>query len=702
MGPLEILESPAWRPLTWTLLHFAWQGAVVALVWLALFRLTRGNRTQFRYLLGLAGMFLMAVCPVATFLVLESEAGRQESHKTIAPMLARSVADVPKTVPLPTTRLEGLRDVPAVDSAAAPWRLDVTGRIGDVQPYLLGGWIVGLVFFSGRLLLGVVGAKRLGRGRLALSGEMARRTAAIAGRLGFRAVPRVFSAKAAREAVVTGLLRPIVLLPAAWLVEMPPEVLEAVVAHELAHIRRYDLWLNVFQRLVETLLFYHPAVWWLSRRVRLAREMCCDEMAAAATGERVVYATALELAARKRLEPAKSLLEVALGVTRMTLLDRVRNILGLAARHEQARWWPAAILTLLVPPAIWLASMAAATSAQEKKPAEASPLSPAEKPSQKPAAVHSWDWAATSGSIPADAKARHTATALLRISLDDPAMRGSAVPTDRTRFDIYRNTQAQLLQCGIVLRAALKNPAVAKLPSVQRQMAAGDAKEWLAERLKVTFPGDAEIMKVSIRSDDRKEAVTLVNAVVDGYMAAFGSSDHEKLRQRLSEVEKYCDVKMQEMRGKQDQLMRMVKNAGSSRVDVLNVQQKLVLEQLALYRSEMARSVFEVKHCQADLEGQEALLKDAKLDERGPILKEINRLKAVIATMTKQNADMANRLQDMIEEAKQFGRTSVAVEMLRSDIKNLETVLASFSSEREKLRVEINTPPRVTLLEHAE
>ena len=113
----------------------------------------------------------------------------------------------------------------------------------------------------------------------------------------------------------------------------------------MAHIRRLDLWVNLFQRFLETLLFYHPAVWWLSHRVRLAREMCCDELAAAATGERVVYASALELAARKRLRPAGSFLEVALGVTRMTLLKRVRNVLGLAAQGEHAaaggrrRYW---------------------------------------------------------------------------------------------------------------------------------------------------------------------------------------------------------------------------------------------------------------------------------------------------------------------------------------------------------------------------
>ncbi len=74
-----------------------------------------------------------------------------------------------------------------------------------------------------------------------------------------------------------------VLLPAALLTGMPAELLEAVIAHELAHIRRLDLWVNLGQRVVETLLFYHPAVWWLSARVRREREVCCDEAAAGAT-----------------------------------------------------------------------------------------------------------------------------------------------------------------------------------------------------------------------------------------------------------------------------------------------------------------------------------------------------------------------------------------------------------------------------------
>ena len=74
-------------------------------------------------------------------------------------------------------------------------------------------------------------------------------------------------------------------------------MIEAIIAHELAHIRRWDLWVNLLQRIIETLLFYHPAVWWLSSRIRLEREMCCDEIAARCF-DRVLYARSLESVAK--------------------------------------------------------------------------------------------------------------------------------------------------------------------------------------------------------------------------------------------------------------------------------------------------------------------------------------------------------------------------------------------------------------------
>jgi hypothetical protein len=166
-------------------------------------------------------------------------------------------------------------------------------------------------------------------------------------------LPRVFLSRAVSEALVVGFWRPIVLVPAAWASDMPLVVLEAIVAHELAHIRRFDLWVNLLQRLVEALLFYHPAVWWVSRQLRLEREMCCDELAVAATGRRVEYAETLELVARERLAGVRPALAAGIrGESNMKLLARVKNVLGGPA-GETGGLWPAGVLAVLLPLGLW-------------------------------------------------------------------------------------------------------------------------------------------------------------------------------------------------------------------------------------------------------------------------------------------------------------------------------------------------------------
>ena len=153
-----------------------------------------------------------------------------------------------------------------------------------------------------------------------------------------------------------GLLRPLVLIPAAWVTEMPLDMLEAVIAHELAHLRRRDLWVNLIQRLAETLLFYHPAIWWLSRRLRTERELCADELAVAVTGRRLEYAQALEqVAHRRQAEIRPALAAFMRGETNMRVLERVRNVLGLAG-GERSRLWPVGIVALALPVALWVAA----------------------------------------------------------------------------------------------------------------------------------------------------------------------------------------------------------------------------------------------------------------------------------------------------------------------------------------------------------
>ena len=166
--------------------------------------------------------------------------------------------------------------------------------------------------------------------------------------------PRLVVARHVRQALAVGFFRPVILLPAAWLSELPPNVVEAVLAHELAHIRRYDLWVNLLQRVIEALLFFHPAVWWISKQIRADREMCCDELAVGVTEQRLAYASALEVVALRTVrEPAFSL-ATGIGGRKMQLLNRVRNVLGLPPTSPAGAWWPAGVVALAAPCLVWL------------------------------------------------------------------------------------------------------------------------------------------------------------------------------------------------------------------------------------------------------------------------------------------------------------------------------------------------------------
>ena len=144
---------------------------------------------------------------------------------------------------------------------------------------------------------------------------------------------------------VVGWLRPAILLPIAALASLSPAQVEAILAHELAHIRRHDYAVNVLQTIAETLLFYHPSVWWLSRRIRAEREHCCDDIAVALCGDAVGYAQALAELETWRTVSAT----MAMAATGGTLLDRVRRILQVPLTDEprSPSWAVTLALTLV-------------------------------------------------------------------------------------------------------------------------------------------------------------------------------------------------------------------------------------------------------------------------------------------------------------------------------------------------------------------
>jgi hypothetical protein len=164
-------------------------------------------------------------------------------------------------------------------------------------------------------------------------------------------------------------------------------MLEAMIAHELAHIRRHDLWINLLQRVIETLLFYHPAIWWVSGRMRLERELCCDDLAVRATGRRADYADALVELSRTLHGWTAPILTAGMFTSRLSLPTRVRRILQVpSAAHDpnRGRYWIAGPLTLL------LAGSMVLMAAIHNGVAQPAPM-PAESPATQPAKPESAD-----------------------------------------------------------------------------------------------------------------------------------------------------------------------------------------------------------------------------------------------------------------------------------------------------------------------
>ena len=243
--------------------------------------------------------------------------------------------------------------VVAVAHDAAPAR----SSWSRVQPWIVSGWLFGVALLSSRLLLGWLGVWRLRRRVEPVPEWLVERVRHLAPALRVTR-PLIHLSHRVTEAVAVGFLKPMILLPVAWVTELPPAMIEAVIAHELAHIRRGDLWVNLVQRLIETLLFYHPAVWWLSRRLRIERELCCDELVVRTLHNPLQYAETLEHIGRlslantsgfahQRLD-ARTTLTVSIGGPQNILLNRIRAILTPPQQDRSPSAWLAGLIPLVI------------------------------------------------------------------------------------------------------------------------------------------------------------------------------------------------------------------------------------------------------------------------------------------------------------------------------------------------------------------
>jgi len=317
------LAMNAWG---WALVNFVWQGALIGAGAALLLSLLRGASARWRYAVCAAGLGLCLALPLAQCL-------------DLAPADVEFIGDLPP--------------------------------LAAEMPALVAAWALGTALMLGRLALGLAWVGRARRRSEPAPPEWQARLDALALRLGLKRTVSLRLLPELAGPIALGAFKPCVLLPAALLSRLPVDLIEALLAHELAHVRRWDYLANLLQSAVEALLFFHPVVWWLSARMRAERELVADEVSAELPGDRRRLALALH--ALSELTP-QATPALAMSAHGGNLLQRIERLL---APQPQATGWKLALPALLIAATSFVVQAKGRDTPEP--PAQAAPVSAAKE-----------------------------------------------------------------------------------------------------------------------------------------------------------------------------------------------------------------------------------------------------------------------------------------------------------------------------------
>jgi beta-lactamase regulating signal transducer with metallopeptidase domain len=368
----EAFQGVSGRLVGLGLLHSLWIGLFVASVVALALQVRPRLSHQARYRILLAAFLVVATGPFgATFLhrSLASHPTRNappSTNNTIVSGSAKSGGLLAAT---------GRRPIRSVIETNGHWtglvsimNLAISEPVKAVhryQPILVATWLIGVAALGGVLALGSTAVGRICREGRPAPEAIQRRTLRLARRARLRTPPRVIVHRHLNEPCLCGIFGPVILVPECWLACDDARLLDAIIAHELAHARRLDHIVNLVQRLLEVAMFFSPAVHWLSQSLRRHREFCTDALAVRLTRDPLSLAQALESVARTRLSsPGRPVLGSALGGQTVLLLPRIQELLGMEPSCRQPRLWPFAAL----PVAELVALLTAATGVSQEKP----------------------------------------------------------------------------------------------------------------------------------------------------------------------------------------------------------------------------------------------------------------------------------------------------------------------------------------------
>ena len=307
----NLLPGPAVSAFGWTLIHSIWQGTLLMLIAVAAFYFLRKKSANTRYLTGVGFLFAQVVASIGTFIYYYPKTtAAVSSAKTLARYTALSAS---------RTWVEVSRDLPFTLKA----QMWLTAHLHE----LVICWLIG----SGILLLRFAGGwiftERLRlNAKIVMDKEWRARFGVIIAKMNISKSVEFRETAKVLTPMVIGAISPVVLIPVGLLSGFSTAQVEAILAHELAHIRRNDYLVNMLQSFVEVIFFFHPAIWWLSEKVRAEREHCCDDIALAVCGDKMSLAHALVKVAEWQATPG---LAMAFASKKPLLLHRVQRVLGL-------------------------------------------------------------------------------------------------------------------------------------------------------------------------------------------------------------------------------------------------------------------------------------------------------------------------------------------------------------------------------------
>ncbi|MCB1096655.1 MAG: M48 family metalloprotease [Verrucomicrobiae bacterium] len=344
--------NPLIETFGWTLIHFVWQAAIVgAVLWITLWFV---HAARWRYVLSCCSLLAMLGC--AAFTAAKNWPEPKFTHlegsvftSPTAPAKFDRETNSAARPSLPVVDKSELAAGVASDSVGVPIaELDQRSALDAERwlPVVVAFWAIGVAILSLNFLRSWRALKRL-RSRAApfTDANAVSVFQRLMEKMGLTRPVALLSTDKTSVPLVVGWLRPAVIVPATLFTCMPSWQVEAILAHELAHIRRHDYLVNLLQNIVETIFFYHPAVWWVSVQMRKEREHCCDDAAAATCGNVLDYARALTGLEEIRNQVPAGALSAASG----PLLGRIRRLLGVPASDSVTAFpWPVGVAIALL------------------------------------------------------------------------------------------------------------------------------------------------------------------------------------------------------------------------------------------------------------------------------------------------------------------------------------------------------------------